>query len=69
MYLTVGVLGRTESSVGRRAALVKRAAHSGSLSEWVRPAGPRVSYAVAMRVEMEPQACARSCQFMLRARC
>lgn len=40
--------------------------HSGSLREWVNPDSPKVSYAVAMVVEMKAQACEMSCQLGLR---
>ena len=64
-YLTLGVLGNTLRRVGRSSALVNMPTDSGSLSEWVRPSSPKVSYAVAIGVEMQAHDRAKSCQFKL----
>jgi len=64
--LMVGVLGRIRSTTGRSSALVKTPTQPGSLSEWVRPDSPRVSYAVAMVIPTDIQACCVSCHVGLK---
>ena len=58
----MGVSLSTLARTGRRSAFVKMPAQPGSLREWVRPASPSVSYAVAIVVEILPQACCINCQ-------
>jgi len=50
-------VGENASTTGSSSALVKTPTQPGSLSEWVRPDLPRVSYAVAMIIPTDIQAC------------
>ena len=61
IHFSFGVFAITRARVGRRSELVKMAGQSGSLREWVSPSTPRVSYAVAMVVEIEAHAWFKSC--------
>jgi len=45
---------------------VKTPTQPGSLSEWVRPDSPRVSYSVAMVIPTDIQACCMSCHVGLK---
>ena len=44
---------------------MKMAAELGSFKEWTKPSSPRVSYAVAMGVDIVAHACAINCQLGL----
>lgn len=58
-------MARTRLRTGRSSEFVKTATQFGSLSEWVKPDSPSVSYAVAICVEIDAHACEINCQFRL----